>query len=200
MLAGDISLGTEAVELAGRWFGRQPVLFVAGNYEHYRHPLPGLTGELRAAATGSAAHVLENDELLLGSVRFLGCTLWSDFMAGGADELERSMMDLRAHAPGGQPRGRRSPAAQQSARICAPAVPAFDAARRRPRLITRPAAPVSPPKGRLPLPYGAESAAANRPGHRLSRPSSCGEPRIQIRPPGTRTERPDCRLPAVASP
>lgn len=36
-------------------------------------------------------HVLENDELLLGSVRFLSCTLWSDFTAGGAEELERSM-------------------------------------------------------------------------------------------------------------
>lgn len=91
VLAGDISLGTEGVELARRWFGGRPVLFVAGNHDYYGHALPGLTGELRAAAAGSAVHVLENDELLLGGVRFLGCTLWSDFMAGGAEELERSM-------------------------------------------------------------------------------------------------------------
>lgn len=67
------------------------MLFVAGNHEYDRHAPPGLTRELRAAAAGRAVHVLENDELLLGSVRFLGCTLWSDFMARGAEELERSM-------------------------------------------------------------------------------------------------------------
>ena len=32
--------------------------------------------------------MLENDEWSLGGVRFLGCTLWSDFMAAGAGELE----------------------------------------------------------------------------------------------------------------
>lgn len=91
VLAGDIGMGTAGVERARGWFDGRPVLFVAGNHEYYRHALPGLTGELRAAAAGSTVHVLENDELLLGGVRFLGCTLWSDFMAGGVAELERSM-------------------------------------------------------------------------------------------------------------
>ncbi len=91
VLAGDIALGTEGVELARRWSGGRPVLFVAGNHEYYRHALPALTGELKAAAAGSDVHVLENDEVVLDGVRFLGCTLWSDFMAAGADELERSM-------------------------------------------------------------------------------------------------------------
>ena len=35
-------------------------------------------------------HVLENDEVVLDGVRFLGCTLWSDFMAAGEQELDRS--------------------------------------------------------------------------------------------------------------
>ena len=91
VLAGDIAHGTNGVELARRWFDGRPVLFVAGNHEYYRHALPALTDELRATAADSAVHLLENDELLLGGVRFLGCTLWSDFMAAGADELERTM-------------------------------------------------------------------------------------------------------------
>jgi predicted phosphodiesterase len=91
VLAGDTALGTKGVDLARRWFGGRPVLFVAGNHEYYRHALPRLTDELRAAAAGSDVHVLENDELLLGGVRFLGCTLWSDFMAAGPGELDRSM-------------------------------------------------------------------------------------------------------------
>ena len=91
VLAGDIGLGTAGVRLARRWSDGRPVLFVAGNHEYYRHALPALTGELRAAVVDSTVHVLENDELVLDGVRFLGCTLWSDFLAAGAEELERSM-------------------------------------------------------------------------------------------------------------
>jgi predicted phosphohydrolase len=91
VLAGDVALGTAGVRLARTWSRGRPVLFVAGNHEYYRHALPGLTADLRAAATGSPVHVLENDELILDGVRFLGCTLWSDFEAAGAAEMERSM-------------------------------------------------------------------------------------------------------------
>jgi Icc-related predicted phosphoesterase len=91
VLAGDIGLGTAGIRLARRWSGGRPVLFVAGNHEYYRHALPALGGELRSAAAGSTVHVLENDELVLDGVRFLGCTLWSDFLAAGEGELERSM-------------------------------------------------------------------------------------------------------------
>jgi predicted phosphodiesterase len=91
VLAGDTALGTRGVGLARRWFGERPVLLVAGNHEYYRHALPALTGELRAAAAGSSVRVLENDELVLGGVRFLGCTLWSDFLAAGTAERARSM-------------------------------------------------------------------------------------------------------------
>jgi predicted phosphodiesterase len=91
VLAGDVGLGTAGVQLARRWWEGRPVLFVAGNHEYYRHALPALTGELRAAASGSAVRVLENDEVVLDGVRFLGCTLWSDFLAAGPEEMERSM-------------------------------------------------------------------------------------------------------------
>jgi predicted phosphohydrolase len=91
VLAGDTGFGTVGVELAQRWSEGRPVLFVAGNHEYYRHALPALTDELRAAAAGSCVHVLEDDAVVLEGVRFLGCTLWSDFLAAGADEMERSM-------------------------------------------------------------------------------------------------------------
>jgi predicted phosphodiesterase len=91
VLAGDVGLGTAGVRLARSWAAGRPLLFVAGNHEYYRHGLPSLTGELREAAAGSDVHVLENDELVVDGVRFLGCTLWSDFRAAGAEEMERSM-------------------------------------------------------------------------------------------------------------
>ena len=91
VLAGDTSTGTRGVAWARGWADGRPVLYLAGNHEFYGHRLPGLIGELRRAADGSSVHVLENDELHVGEVRFLGCTLWSDFDFDGADRRAVSM-------------------------------------------------------------------------------------------------------------
>jgi hypothetical protein len=53
--------------------------------------MPALVTELRSAAAGSSVHVLENEELIIGGVRFLGCTLWSDFEFDGPERRELSM-------------------------------------------------------------------------------------------------------------
>ena len=91
VLAGDVWNGTRGVEWAREWAEGRPVLYVAGNHEFYGHGLPELIEELRAAAAGSPIHVLENDEVVIDGVRFLGCTLWSDFDFDGADRREASM-------------------------------------------------------------------------------------------------------------
>jgi predicted phosphodiesterase len=94
ILAGDISTGTRGVDWARRlsWAGGgRPVLYVAGNHEFYGEAFPALIGDLRAASTGSAVHVLENDEVVLDGVRFLGCTLWSDFLFDGPEHRQASM-------------------------------------------------------------------------------------------------------------
>ena len=96
VLAGDVGHGLAGVQLAARWAAGRPVLFVAGNHEFYGHGLPALTGRLRALAEGSSVHVLENDELVLGDVRFLGCSLWSDFLASGRAERGARWRWLRA--------------------------------------------------------------------------------------------------------
>lgn len=91
VLAGDTARGTDGVAWARSWAGQRPVLFLAGNHEFYGHTMPGLIGELREAAAGSTIRVLENDAVVIGGVRFLGCTLWSDFEFDGADRREASM-------------------------------------------------------------------------------------------------------------
>ena len=91
VLAGDIATGTRGVEWAREWAGERPVLYVAGNHEFYGHAIPGLIGQLRSAAAGSPVSVLENDEVILGGIRFLGCTLWSDFDFDGRERRARSM-------------------------------------------------------------------------------------------------------------
>lgn len=91
VLAGDIALGTDGVRWARAWGDGRPVLYVAGNHEFYGQTLPDLTAQLREAAEGSSVHVLENDEVVLDGVRFLGATLWSDFEFDGAEHRELSM-------------------------------------------------------------------------------------------------------------
>ncbi len=91
VLAGDVHGGTRGVEWARGWADERPVLYVAGNHEFYGHAWPSLIDELRDAAAGSSLRVLENDEVVLGGVRFLGCTLWSDFDFDGAERREVSM-------------------------------------------------------------------------------------------------------------
>jgi predicted phosphodiesterase len=92
VLAGDIAIGTSGVEWAREWADGRPVLYVVGNHELYGHSLPALIGELRAAAAGSSIHVLENDELVVEGVRFLGCTLWSDFEFDGTERRAEAML------------------------------------------------------------------------------------------------------------
>jgi predicted phosphodiesterase len=95
VLAGDISTGTQGVDWAKRlsWANdARPVLYVAGNHEFYGQRFPALIDELRQASAGSEVHVLENDEVVIGGTRFLGCSLWSDFNFDGPAQQAASML------------------------------------------------------------------------------------------------------------
>jgi predicted phosphodiesterase len=91
VLAGDVAPGTAGIEWMRRQLEGRPILYVAGNHEFYGHDLPGLTSRLRDAARGSAINVLENDAVVIDGVRFLGCSLWSDFEFAGAENRANTM-------------------------------------------------------------------------------------------------------------
>jgi predicted phosphodiesterase len=91
VLAGDVARGTRGIEWARGWAGGAPVVYVAGNHEFYGHALPELLDDLRRAAGGSPVRVLERDEVVVAGVRFLGCTLWSDFDFGGPEHRAEAM-------------------------------------------------------------------------------------------------------------
>ena len=71
-----------------------------GNHEFYGHAIPKLIDDFCRTSAGSNIHVLENDCLHLDGVRFLGCTLWTDFSLFGdpttaGREAARVMNDYR---------------------------------------------------------------------------------------------------------
>jgi len=81
VVAGDIARPAQAIAWARQL--RKPVLFVPGNHEFYGGSIPEVLRELKAAAAGSQVHVLDNEAVCMGGVRFLGSTLWTDFLLEG---------------------------------------------------------------------------------------------------------------------
>lgn len=89
VVAGDAAPGMASLDVVRTAAADRPAIFVAGNHEFYRHAAPHLTRKLREAAAGTTTRVLENDAAVLGGVRFLGCTLWTDFdLFGDARRME----------------------------------------------------------------------------------------------------------------
>ncbi|MDF1685056.1 MAG: metallophosphoesterase [Legionellaceae bacterium] len=87
VLAGDIHLKTRGVEWALNTFGDTPVVMVFGNHEFYGEKYPSLVDKAKTLAQGSNVHVLENDGVAVDGVRFLGCTLWTNFRLFGDPRL-----------------------------------------------------------------------------------------------------------------
>ncbi len=81
VLAGDIGVGIAGIEWAKTIL--KPVIYVAGNHEHWGGDIFENIKAMRLAAKDSNVHFLENDEANLTingeTVRFLGCTLWTDY-------------------------------------------------------------------------------------------------------------------------
>jgi predicted phosphodiesterase len=98
VLAGDIHNGPAGVEWAKGTF-IEPVLFVAGNHEPFDAEFHATAAALRAAAAGSNVRVLDCEETVLDGVRFLGCTLWSDFALYGPAGRAVAIESLRRVAP-----------------------------------------------------------------------------------------------------
>lgn len=99
VLAGDIGPKLNGLKFAETLGSRCPVLYVLGNHELYGSHTQ-LVRKLKQQAS-AGVHVLENDAVILNGVRFLGCTLWTDFELTGNPgaaraEAVRTMSDYDA--------------------------------------------------------------------------------------------------------
>ena len=107
ILAGDIGVGMEGLRWAKTRFPDRPVIYVPGNHEFYHHDI-ALIDELKAQAPDHI-HVLNDDQVIIDGVRFLGSILWTDFaLFGEADKFfamqqaRQQMTDFSIIQNGGQ--------------------------------------------------------------------------------------------------
>jgi predicted phosphodiesterase len=104
-LVGDVANGLDGIAAFADW--PVPVLYVIGNHEAYGHVLDQLRIEMRHAARGTSVVVLDNEvadlrrfeawassrQSMLVDVRFLGCTLWTDYRLPSLQVTRRQAME-----------------------------------------------------------------------------------------------------------
>ncbi|HEX5485498.1 MAG TPA: metallophosphoesterase [Limnobacter sp.] len=77
VLAGDIHQGTLGLDALSK-LGKQHV-YVSGNHEYYKHDIEILDQQLAERADQLGLNFLQRRAVVIHGVRFLGCTLWTDF-------------------------------------------------------------------------------------------------------------------------
>lgn len=97
VLAGDIDTGAKAVEWAAKTFAGIPVVYVHGNHEPYGKNLEHMHRDIEEACAASGhVHFLNCGELVLGQVRFLGATMWTDFRLFGDEDRQLAMREAES--------------------------------------------------------------------------------------------------------
>lgn len=91
VLAGDIHTGVQGFSWAQGAFAGRHILYVPGNHEYYGHDWELVPVQLETASRASAVCLLDRGECVLGDVRFLGCTLWTDFGLFGEARRAQAM-------------------------------------------------------------------------------------------------------------
>lgn len=102
VLAGDIAPGSRGLEWA---FDILPhthaeIIYIMGNHEFYhfdihqvRKQLKAMCDAYQAGPEGNRVHLLDDDEVIIRGVRFLGSTLWTDFMLFSQDHQQDCITD-----------------------------------------------------------------------------------------------------------
>lgn len=83
VLPGDIWKGDAGIYWARATWPTKPIVYIAGNHEFYGKNRLETLAKLRIAARETGVHFLDNEEIIIDGVRFLGATMWTDFLLNG---------------------------------------------------------------------------------------------------------------------
>jgi hypothetical protein len=93
IVAGDTCRGAHNAFVALRRFVPElvPIAMAMGNHEYYRRCLPEELAQARGLAPSFNIHLLEDDAVVTGGVRLIGCSLWTDYRLFGANNAAAAM-------------------------------------------------------------------------------------------------------------
>ncbi|TNE95043.1 MAG: hypothetical protein EP324_00805 [Gammaproteobacteria bacterium] len=98
VLAGDIGVGLGAIDAVQRVADRLPnshIVWVAGNHEFYQGVINFELERFRKTfASHERVHFLEDENVMIHGITFLGCTLWTGFDLLGADRRDSVMAEV----------------------------------------------------------------------------------------------------------
>lgn len=108
ILPGDIGVGMMGIEWAAQLLNttNAHILYLCGNHEFYHHNLNTVRKNIREYCVTlnstqpdeiqDRLHFLDNSEVIIDQVLFLGTTLWTDFKLFG-EELKNECMEQGKH-------------------------------------------------------------------------------------------------------
>ncbi len=85
VLAGDIGKGANGISWASEAFKGKPIIYVPGNHEYYGRDILETQALMRIMAKETGVHLLDDGEVIIDDVRFVGTTLWTDFFLYSTD-------------------------------------------------------------------------------------------------------------------
>jgi predicted phosphodiesterase len=97
-VAGDVAEGAEKSFVALRKIVPMviPIVFTMGNHEYYRRFFKEELETAKDLGPQFNVHVLENDVVTIGSVRFAGASLWTDYRIFGDCNVPAIMQAARS--------------------------------------------------------------------------------------------------------
>ena len=96
VLAGDIGKKANGIIWAREAFPCMEIVYVPGNHEFYGTQRLETLAHMRITARNCSVHLLDNDDIVIDGVRFLGSTLWTDFKLLGEKSRLAAMKEGQA--------------------------------------------------------------------------------------------------------
>lgn len=97
VLAGDIANHTDGLDWARRKWPDKEIIYVPGNHEFYNQDRFITLLEMEKMACDLGVHLLDNTEVVIGGVRFLGSTLWTDFNLFGEAARQKAIINGKSY-------------------------------------------------------------------------------------------------------
>jgi len=97
ILAGDVHIGSNSLPYIIKQTKISPVIYVLGNHEFYNHDIDEIT-KFWTNQKITNLYVLERKQWILDNVRFLGCSLWTEFNNGDKKAMESAKYQMSDYA------------------------------------------------------------------------------------------------------